>query len=148
MAAFKFKFQTLHRLKSQIEDQAKNRFGLAVTALNTEISKLNCIKNAINATVDEFRELSGGRFTAGKIRDYNYFISTMKEKAAIQQKAVEEAMRVVNKAREELIAAVRQREMFDKLRDKAFIQYMDDEKRAENRVVDEIVSYRGNYQDV
>ena len=146
MAVFKFKFKTLHRLKSQIEDQAKNKFGLAIAALNVEIAKLNRIKNIIASTVDEFRTLSGGRFTAGKIRDYNYFISTMKEKAAIQQIAVEEAMKVVNQAREALIIAVRQREMFDKLRDRAFVRYMDDEKRAENRVTDEIVSYRGNTQ--
>ena len=144
MAIFRFKLKTIHRLKSQIEDQAKNRFGLAVAALNEEIRKLNVIKGVIAATVDEFRTLSGGRFTAGKIKDYNYFIELMKERAAIQKLAVEEATEAVNRAREALIAAARQREMFDKLRERAFTRHMAEERRAEHRATDELVSYRGN----
>jgi len=144
MAIFHFKLKTLHRLKSQLEEQAKNRFGIAVSALNEEIRKLNVIKDTISATIDEFRTLSGGRFTAGKIKDYNYFIAAMKEKEAHQAVAVEEATIVADRAREALILAVRQREMFDKLRDKAYSRYIEEEKQAEQRATDQLVSFRGN----
>lgn len=144
MAIFSFKLKTVHRLKIQLEDQAKNKFGLAVAALNEEIRKLNIINDAISAAVDGFRTLSGKRFTAGKIKDYNYFIAAMKDNAAMQAEAVERAEAEVNIAREALIAAAMQREMFDKLREKAFSRYLSDEKRAEHRVTDELVSYRGN----
>ena len=144
MAIFKFKLRSLHRLKSQLEDQAKNKFSAAIAIFNAELSVLNRIRGAIAAAVDEFRALSGKRFTAGRIKEFNYFISAMKIKEAAQQTVVEEAMVRVNRAREELIAASRQREMFDKLRDKAFARHMDGERRAEQRTVDELVSYRGN----
>ena len=146
MAIFKFKLKAIHRLKSQIEDQEKNKFSLAVAALNAEIAKMNRIKSAIAAAIDGFRALSGERFTAGKIKDFNYFIAAMKESAAIQAKAVEEALRKVDAAREALIIATQQREMFDKLRDKAFSRHMAEEKRAEQQSVDELVSYRGTSQ--
>lgn len=144
MAVFKFKLKTLHRLKVQLEDQAKNNFGLAVAALNAEIAKLNRIKAAISMTVDEFRRLSGGRFTAGKIKDYNCFIAAMKEQAVAQQAEVEKAEAAVEEARVALIAAMRQREMYDKLREKAFMRYSDAERRAEYRAVDELVSYKSS----
>ena len=144
MAVFKFNLKSIHRLKTQIEDQEKNKFSLAVAVLNAEISKLNKIKAAIAAAVEDFRRLSGMRFTAGKIKDFNYFIAAKKESAAIQKKAVEEAMANVEEARKALIAASQQREIFDKLREKAFARHMAGEKRTEQRIVDEIVSYRGS----
>ena len=148
MAIFSFKLKTLHRLKAQLEDQAKNRFGQAVAALNAEIMKLDQIKAAIAATVDEFRKLSGGRFTAGRIKEFNYYITVLKERAALQEIAVQEATHRVNIAREALILAARQREMYDKLREKAFMRHMDEEKRAEHRLTDELVSYRGNTMSI
>ena len=142
MAVFKFKLRALHRLKTQLEDQAKNKFGAAVARFNVELFKLNKINAAIAAVVEEFRRLSGGRFTAGKIKDFNYYLAAMKEKAAIQEIAVEAALKKVNEAREELILASQEREMYDKLREKAFARHMSDEKRVEQRVVDELVSYK------
>jgi flagellar FliJ protein len=144
MAVFKFKLNTLHRLKKQIEDQAKNRLGIAVAALDAENLKLNRIYAVIETAVGEFRRLSGGLFTAGKIKDYNYFLSAMREKAERQLLAVEGAKRVVSEARDALLAAARQRETFDRLREKSFQNYLEEEKRAEGLIVDEIVSYRGN----
>jgi len=144
MAIFNFKLKTIHRLKSQLEDQAKNKFGLTVAALNEEIRKLNLIKDTISATIDEFRALSGGKFTAGTIKSYNYFIAAMRDREAAQTVEVEKATEVMERAREALIIASRQREMFDKLRERAFTRHMDDEKRAEHRATDELVSYRGN----
>ena len=144
MAIFSFKLKTLHRLKTQLEDQAKNKFSAAVARFNVELFKLNKINSAIASAIEDFRKLSGGRFTAGKIRDFNYYLASMKEKAAIQEIAVEKALNAVNRTREELIVASREREMYDKLRDKAYAIHMNEEKRAEQRVVDEIVSYRGS----
>ena len=142
MAVFRFKLKSLHRLKIQLEDQVKNKFSAAVARFNVELFKLNKINAAIAAAVEEFRRISGGRFTAGKIKSFNYYIGVLKEKAAIQEIAVEEALKVVNKTREELILASLEREKFDKLREKAYSRHISEEKRAEQRGVDELVSYR------
>jgi len=144
MAIFAFKLKTIHRLKIQVEDLAKNRFGLAVSAYNEELRKLNLIQETIFATIDEFRTTSGGRFTAGRIKEYNYFLSAMRDREEAQQRNVDEAARVVDEAREALIIASRQREMFNKLRERALSRYMSEERRAEYRGTDELVSFRGN----
>ena len=144
MAIFHFKLKTLHRLKVQLEDQAKNRLGLAVSIHNAETAKLNHMKSVIAATLDEFREMSGRCFSAGDVRDYNFFIDAMKKKAKIQKAAVDKAKEAVDEARRLLVLAARQREMFDKLREKAFARYLEDEKYSERLVVDGLISYRGN----
>lgn len=144
MAIFRFKLSVLHRLKTQLEDQAKHRFGKAVAILNAELKKLNAINAAIESALEDIRTVSVKRFTAGKIREFNYYIAAMKQKAREQKKAVDAAAQNVNRAREALILAARQREMYDKLREKAYARYVSEEKRLENRGVDELVSYRSS----
>ena len=144
MAIFKFKLKALHRLKKQIEDQEKNKFSLAAAELNAEVAKLNNIKSSIAAAVGEFRRLSGERFTAAKIKDFNYYIAAMKENEARQTTVVEAALKKIEEARKTLTIASQQRAMFDKLQEKAFMRYMIEERLAEQRIVDELVSYRGN----
>ncbi|MDR1060129.1 MAG: flagellar export protein FliJ [Clostridiales bacterium] len=142
MAKFKFKLKTLLNLRRQLEEQAKNKLAKAVMALNRELAALSGIRAAIAATLDGFRALSSGRFAPGRIREHNYFISAMREREKAQLEAVRAAEAGVAQARGELLAAVQRREMLDKLRDKAFVRYMDGEKRAEQAIVDEIVSYK------
>ncbi|MDR3119899.1 MAG: flagellar export protein FliJ [Clostridiales bacterium] len=142
MAKFHFQLKTLLDLHRQLEEQAKNKLGAAVAEFNRELMRLDGIKSAIALTVDEFRALSGGRFAAGKIRGYNAFLSMMKERAEAQALVVSGAEERVALARRELLAAAQEHDMYEKLREKAYAKYLDDEKRAEQRVADEIISYR------
>jgi flagellar FliJ protein len=142
MAKFKFKLKTLLSLRRQLEEQAKNKLAKAVMALNRELAALSGIRAAIAATMDAFRALSSGRFVAGRIKEHNYFISAMREREKAQLDAVKSAEAAVAQARGELLAAVQRREMLDKLRERAFARYLGEERRAEQMVVDEIVSYK------
>ncbi|MDR1438534.1 MAG: flagellar export protein FliJ [Clostridiales bacterium] len=142
MAKFAFRLDTLHSLKRQLEGQAKNKMAKAVSALNRELAALSGIRAAIGMTLDEFRALSGGRFAAGRIKEYNCFITAMREKEKEQLSAVKRAEGLVAVAQRELVASMQQREMFDKLRDKAYASYLGGERHAEQMAADEIISYR------
>ena len=142
MAKFTFKLKSILNLKRQLEEQVKFKLGRAIGALNRELSVLRSFEEAISMTVDEFRIASGGVFTAGRIKEYNYFITRMKEKAAEQRIVVSEAEAYVSVVRAELLAAVQQRKMYERLREKAYDKYLDEEKHAEQLVVDELISYK------
>ncbi|MDR1440691.1 MAG: flagellar export protein FliJ [Clostridiales bacterium] len=142
MAKFKFKLKTLLSLRRQLEEQAKSALSKAIMSLNRELARLSGIRAAISASLDEFRVLSGGRFEAGRIKEYNRFISAMREREKAQLAEVKAAEGRVEQARRELLEAVQRREMLDKLRDKAYVRYLDDERHAEQMVVDEIISYK------
>jgi flagellar FliJ protein len=66
----------------------------------------------------------------------------MREKEKAQIAAVKDAEARAAEARDRLVAAMQQREMLDKLRERAYARYLEDEKHAEQMVVDEIVSYK------
>ena len=142
MAKFEYKFQVLFDLKKQLEEQAKNNFGKAIMRLEMEICELRRIEAAIMMSIDEFRIISGARFTAGTIKRYNAFIKRMKEKAAEQKRVIIEAEEDVEVARKLLVCAKQEREKFDKLEEKEHDRFFEEEKRSENIVIDELVSYR------
>ena len=142
MAKFEYKFQVLLDLKKQLEEQAKNEFGKAIARLDREKQELRRIEDAIRMSIDEFRVISGGRFTAGTIKRYNAFIKRMKENAAAQKLIIKKAEEEVEQARQLLVKAIQEREKFEKLEEKEYEKYFEEEKRLDNMIVDELVSYR------
>ena len=142
MAKFRYKFRVLFSLKKQFENLAKNNFGKAVMRLELEKQELRRIECAIAMAIDGFRAVSGGRFTAGSIKGYNAFIKKMKENAEEQEKAVKIAEDGLEVARKALVKAMQEKEKFKKLKEKEFERYIEEEKRRDNLVVDEMISYK------
>ena len=142
MAKFEYKFQTLLDLKEQLEEQAKNEFGKVMARLNREKEKLRRIEASITMSIEEFRVISGGRFTAETIKRYNAFIKKMKENAVEQKQVIIDAEEEVEAARQLLVKAVQEREKFEKLEEKEYDKFFEEEKRQDNMIIDELVSYR------
>ena len=142
MAKFIYKFRILLNLKRQLEEQAKNNMGKAVARLDREKRELQRIEGVIQMTIDEFRQISGGRFTVGSIKKYNIFIDKMKKNAEEQKLVIIEAEEEVEIARKMLVKAMQEREKYEKLEEKERERYIEDEKRRDNLVIDEIVSYK------
>ena len=129
-------------LKRQLEEQAKNNMGKAVARLDREKRELLRIEGIIKMTIDEFRQISGGRFTVGSIRKYNTYIEKMKKSAEEQKLVIIKAEEEVEIARQLLVKAMQEREKYEKLREKDFEKYIEVEKRRDNIVIDEIISYK------
>jgi len=142
MAKFRYKFQVIFNLKKQLEEQAKNEFGKTVARLEREKQTLRGILDAINMSINEFRTISGGRFTVETIKRYNAFIKKKKEEAAEQRLVIKKAEEEVEQARVILIKAIQEREKFEKLKEKEYERFFEEEKRRDNLIVDELVSYR------
>ena len=142
MAKFKFRLKTILNLKKQIEEQAKLKFGQAMAMLNHELAILHSFENAVKMTMDEFRIISGGVFTVNRIKEYNLFITKMREKVEEQKLVVAEAEAYVDEVRKELVYAMQQREMFDKIREKEYERYTAEEKHNEQIINDEIISFK------
>jgi flagellar FliJ protein len=142
MAKFKYKFRVIFNLKIQLEKQAKNNFGKAAMRLEAEKNELRRIQNAIAMTFNEFRAVSGGRFTANTIKNYNAFIDKMKKLEEQQKLEVKKAEEELEIARQLLVKAMQEREKYEKLEEKEYERYIEDEKRRDNLVIDEIISYK------
>lgn len=141
MAKFSFKLQTLLKVKSQQEDNQKNELGKAIRRLEEENAMLRRLEFEKNRYIFEFNE-SSRKTTVDKLIKFNNYISHLTTKIILQKENINIAASIVDKVREELIKIVKEREILDKLKEKKYEAYLLEENRAEQKLNDQIVSYK------
>lgn len=141
MAKFKYRMQSILEVKKKLEEQAKNEFAAARAALNEEEDKLEQLKKRKEAYEDEGRALREDTLNIMDIIENKEALLRMDEFIADQQLNVKRAEDRMEEARLALQTAMQESKTQEKLREKAFEQFMKDENARESKEIDELVSY-------
>lgn len=75
------------------------------------------------------------------LRDNRNAVLIMDEMIAVQKFEVQKAEEALERARAKLTEIMQERKMHEKLKEKALLQFLEEEKAAEFKVVDELTSY-------
>jgi flagellar FliJ protein len=143
MAKFIFKLQSVLNLKKQNEDSKKNELGKAIQRLEAEKQKLAALEDTLENIVKEFNEKTK-KATVHELIEYNEYLSLLNSRIKVQKENVNNAALNVDKVREELIFAVKERKILDKLKEKQHEEFLTEQKKLEQKTNDEIVSYNHN----
>ena len=141
MAKFRYRMQSILNIKYQLETQAKMELGKAQMALNEEQEKLQRLIERKAAYLEEGRRIREKTLRVNDLRDNRNAVLIMDEMIVAQRIEVAKAAEVVELAREKLTEIMQERKMHEKLKEKALLQFMEEEKAAEAKVVDELTSY-------
>lgn len=142
--AFKYQFETILNLKIRIEDMKKGELKLALEKLEKEKEKLNQLTKEKEEQYEIFKEKQKDKFTAEDLRLFNNYINSLNKKIDYQETIVAKEEKKVNKVREELVKASKEKKMFEKLKEKKLEEYMQEYYAQEQQVVDNIVSFKYN----
>ena len=115
--------------------------GRAQMRLNEEQEKLQALFDRKEAYFEEGRQMRKETVHANELRDNRNAVLIMDELIAVQEFEVLKAEEAVEKARAKLTEIMQERKMHEKLKEKALLQFLDEEKAAEFKVVDELTSY-------
>lgn len=140
MAKFSFRLQSVLNIKTQQEDNLKNELGKAIQRLEIEKLKLARLESELEDLVAEFNE-KAKKATVHKLIEFNEYLSHLTSKIKLQKENVNCAAMNVDKVREELVKAVKERKILDKFKERKKDEYLQDLKRLEQKTNDEIVSY-------
>lgn len=141
MAKFRYRMQSILNIKYQLETQAKMELGKAQMAYNEEQEKLQKLIDRKAAYLEEGRRMRENAISVDDLRDNRNAVRIMDELIMAQRIEVAKAAEVVELAREKLTEIMQERKMHEKLKEKALLQFLDEEKAAEAKVVDELTSY-------
>lgn len=144
MAKFKFKLQSVLRLREQIEDNLKNELGKAVQKLEKEKAELRRLNFIRDKHILEFNQKSE-KAKVNELIEYNKFLSFMNVRINRQKELVNYALKNVDKIRDELIIAVKKRKIIEKLKERAYKKHLYEETKKVFALTDEITSY--NYSN-
>ena len=130
--------QNILNIKLQLENQAKMEFGRQQMRLREEQDILQEYIDRKESYLEEGRTIRGSVMRASQLRENANALTAMDE---LQNEQVAIAEERVEEARAKLQEVMQERKMHEKLKEKAFEQFMKDENAAEGKAVDELTSY-------
>ncbi len=149
MARFIYKLQNVLNIKLKMEDQAKQAFATARMALSEEEEKLSVLQEKKRGYEEQAEILLKGVLNVREIESNKNAILVMDGFIADQKARVAQAGRNLERAREQMTVAMRERKTQEILRERAFEDFQREENRAESKIIDELTSYTyGQKQEV
>ncbi len=147
MARFLYRMQNILDIKLKLEVQSKNEFALANARLLEEENKLAEMENRKDAYERELCEVYSSVIDINKVRELQEAIESMKYIIEDQNLKVKHAEKQVDIAREDLAEKVKERKTHERLKERQFEQFMQEEAARESKEIDELVSYRFGQAD-
>lgn len=141
MAIFRYRMQNILNIKTKFEDQAKQNFATMQAKLNEEEEILNSIKNRRDLIAEEGRIMRQNKIDILKLKENEALVKYLEEQIKAQIMKVKQAEKNLETARIRLTKARQEREIQDKLKEKAFEEFMQEENMKEAKEIDQLTSY-------
>ncbi len=141
MAKFRYRMQSILDIKLKMETQAKQEFAQAKLALDKEEETMERLKDRKREYEEEARALLNGKLDVLEIAANKEAIIRMEEYIADQYLRVEKAKQLLEAARMRLTEVMQERKVHETLKEKAFEEFLMEEKQAESKEIDQLTSY-------
>jgi flagellar FliJ protein len=134
--------QNILNIKKRLEDQAKLEFAQARRRLDEEEIRLAALYKRKEDYLEEGRRLRDDKLCVQDILDNKTFIMTIDGYIDLQKLAVKKAEDILEAARFKMNEAIKERKTYERLREKAFAEFIHEENVREAKEVDELTSYK------
>ena len=141
MAKFRYRMQNVLNIKVSMERQAKQQYAEANMRLREEEQKLNILLRRKFEYEQNARRLLADNLNVRDITQNNEAILRMDDFIKEQRREVQRALNAVEKARLRMTEVMQERKTHERLREKAFDDFLQEEKQHESKEIDELVSY-------
>ena len=141
MSKFVYRMQSILDIKCKLENQAKIAYSLANNKLQEEQNKLREILERRAFYEKEAKELVSGTIDVKRLRENKNAIDVIKTKQRDQMMNVHVAEKNVEAARKHLNDVIMERKTHERLKEKAFEEFKQEQLYMENKEIDELVSY-------
>ena len=144
MAKFKYRMQNILDIKTKLETQAQNEYGIANRKYLEEQAALQELMIRRVEYEKSLKELVEGMLDIKSINNARNDVNNIKTLVRRQMMEVHKAGIVLEKARNELNEKMKERKTHEKLKEHALDEFKADLQMAETKEIDELVSYTFN----
>ena len=141
MARFRYRMQGILDIKIKLETQARQEFAQAKLILDKEEERLILLQELLHRYEEEAAGLLHGKLDVQEILTNKEAIMHTQVSIEEQTERVEEARDKMEEARERLRDVMQERKVHETLKDKAFEEFLMEEKQQESKEIDELTSY-------
>ncbi|MCR5453015.1 MAG: flagellar export protein FliJ [Lachnospiraceae bacterium] len=142
MAKFKYRMQNILELKEKLESQQKIAFSLAMAKVREEEDKLRQLLLRRGEYEKRLKEAEEGILDLKEIAHLKTAISTMKTLIRDQMFAIKKANEALEAERRKLDDLMKDRKTHEKLREKAFDEFLKEVSYEDMKVTDEFTGFK------
>lgn len=146
---FRFRLQPILNLRANIEQEKKRELGFAVqklVAAQEVLAGLQAERKRVTEEIDRLMESSS--LPSGEaMRLYDDFFSGNEENQRFQERRIRAEMENVERKREDLVLAIKDRRSLEILRERRYLQYDRDVRKKDQAQLDEIGATRRNVME-
>lgn len=139
---FKFKLASVLSLKEKIEESKKRELGVVTLYKDKLIGEELELVVRKEKAMEEVKIYNSEIVDLQSIRAFNVYNDYMRQAIEIKHKEVQEAQKKVEEKRVALLEAVKERKILDNLKDIQNEVFMEEEKKEEQRILDDVVTYK------
>ena len=144
MTKFKYRMQNILDIKTKLETQAQNEYGIANRKYLEEQAALQELMIRRVEYEKSLKELVEGMLDIKSINNARNDVNNIKTLVRRQMMEVHKAEIVLEKTRNELNEKMKERKTHEKLKEHALDEFKADLQMAETKEIDELVSYTFN----
>ena len=142
MAGYKYNLQKVLELKENIEDEKKNELAVALKRLENEKEKLEILKEKMQQEEAGFQETTTEGIPVNQLKMIIDNIEYYKRNIKKQKLAIKMAQEYSDQCRMQLVRATQEKKMMEKLKEIDFKEYLYEEQKKEERLVDDLVTFK------
>ena len=142
MAKFIFKMESLLSIKYKLEDQAKAEYGMELIRLREEEMKLEVLIAKKEEYQYRLTDAVQDELDLLEIKKLENCVEHATYNINVQKFVISQQQQRVDRAREKLDNAMKERKTYEKLKEKAFEQFKIEIEAQERKEIDELVSFR------
>ena len=135
---FKFKLEAVLKVKARVEELRQKELREAEIRRDQARKQLLLRQAEVARTLDNYREDLKNRIDVRQAVNYDRFINWLNKQADLAAAHLEECLRQVEEARKRLVEASKERQILEKLKEKAYEAYKLEEQRLDNNFLDEL----------
>ncbi len=144
MKKFRFRYESVLKMRMDTEERIKNELAKWIAkrqSLLDALADLNEKSHQYDLHVEDIF-LNGDRFgERGNIAQSKQYYKQHKQMLAGEIKRVEH---IIKEVQEKLVEAMKERKVMDKLKEKAFQEFVDAINEADAKLIEEVVNYSNN----
>ncbi len=141
MARFRYRMQGILDIKMKVENQVRQEFARVKMLLDKEEERMELLVEKKHMYQEHAAELLKGRLDVLEIAVNKEAMIHTEEEIQEQQLRIEAAREKVEEVREKLTTVMQERKVHETLKDKAFEEFLLEEKQQESKEIDQLTSY-------
>ena len=141
MARFVYRMQNILELKEKLEEQEKNNFAMRQRQLNEEQDILDGLIAHLNELEEEGKKLRLNVIDVLKIKENERSVEYAEEEIKKQRVKLRVAEKNLEAARARMQEAIQERKIHEKMREKAFDRFIEEQNAEEVKEIDQLTSY-------